>query len=182
MSFLEKNIERVLIDEESIAQRVRAMGEQITSDYAGRSPVMICVLTGASIFFADLCKRIDLPVTLDFVSVSSYEGAKSTGSVRFLKDLQTDIFNRDIIIVEDILDTGFTLDYLTRLFTVRHPASIKVACLLNKPGERSFALTPDYLGFTIPDKYVVGYGLDYNGLYRNLPYIGIVCRDEQETF
>ena len=173
---LYQDLERILVTKEEIAQRVKALGEQITRDYAGKEPVMICILKGASIFFADLIREIALPLTTDFMAISSYGSAtKTTGVVRVLKDLDRDILGRDVIVVEDIVDSGITLSYLRKILLQRGAASLKVATLLDKPGRRQVQdLTVDYACFNIPDAFVVGYGLDYDQVYRNLPDIGIL--------
>ena len=173
---LYQDLERILVTKEEIAQRVKALGEQITRDYAGKEPVMICILKGASIFFADLIREIALPLTTDFMAISSYGSAtKTTGVVRVLKDLDRDILGRDVIVVEDIVDSGITLSYLRKILLQRGAASLKVATLLDKPGRRQVQdLTVDYSCFNIPDAFVVGYGLDYDQVYRNLPDIGIL--------
>ena len=173
---LYQDLERILVTKEEIAQRVKALGEQITRDYEGKEPVMICILKGASIFFADLIREIALPLTTDFMAISSYGSAtKTTGVVRVLKDLDRDILGRDVIVVEDIVDSGITLSYLRKILLQRGAASLKVATLLDKPGRRQVQdLTVDYSCFNIPDAFVVGYGLDYDQVYRNLPDIGIL--------
>ena len=173
---LYQDLERILVTKEEIAERVKALGEQITRDYAGKEPVMICILKGASIFFADLIREIALPLTTDFMAISSYGSAtKTTGVVRVLKDLDRDILGRDVIVVEDIVDSGITLSYLRKILLQRGAASLKVATLLDKPGRRQVQdLTVDYSCFNIPDAFVVGYGLDYDQVYRNLPDIGIL--------
>ncbi|MBO4562943.1 MAG: hypoxanthine phosphoribosyltransferase [Clostridia bacterium] len=172
---LENDIQYVLLTEEQIKNRVREMGEQISREYAGKNPLLVCVLRGAVPFYADLCKQITDYMEMDFMAVSSYEdGMSSHGMVRFKKDLDTSIENRHVIIVEDIMDSGKTLNHLTRLLGTRNPASLKIACLLDKPSRRECEITPDYCGFVVPNEFVVGYGLDYAGTYRNLPYIGVL--------
>ena len=175
MGILENDIERVLFDRETLERRVAELGAQITADYAGKEPVLVSVLRGAYIFSADLARRIDLPCTIDFMSVSSYgKGTTSSGQVQITKDLSDHIEGKDIIIVEDILDSGNTLYYLRQILWARKPASIRLCALLDKPERREKEITADYSGFTIPDAFVVGYGLDYAEKYRNLPYIGIL--------
>lgn len=165
----------VLIPTEQLQARIREIGEQIAGDYAGRRPELICVLKGAMVFLSDLMRAIDLNLSIDYIAVSSYgKGVKSSGEVRILKDLDEPLQGRDIILVEDILDTGLTLSYLVNSFHARGATSIKIATLLNKPERRKVEVIPDYVGFDIPDKFVVGYGLDYAERYRNLPYIGVV--------
>jgi hypoxanthine phosphoribosyltransferase len=172
--FNNPNLE-ILIPAAQLQARIREMGAEITRDYAGRRPELICVLKGAMLFMSDLMRAIDLNLTIDFIAVSSYgRGTSTTGEVRIVKDLDEPLEGRDIILVEDILDTGLTLSYLVRNFRSRGATSIKIATLLNKPERRKVEVTPDYVGFTIPDKFVVGYGLDYAERYRNLPYIGVV--------
>lgn len=176
MHLLDDDIQRVLFTDEQIAGLVDQVAADISRDYAGRSPLLICILRGAVVFCADLARRVRLPVGLDFMAISSYAGTKSTGTVRILMDLDTDIEGRDILIVEDIIDTGLTLSYLVDNLKSRKPASLKVAVLLDKPDRRKAAIEPDYIGARIPDEFVVGYGLDYDERYRNLPYIGVLKR------
>ena len=165
----------VLIPTEDLQKRIREIGAEIARDYAGRRPELICVLKGAMVFLSDLMRAIDLNLTIDYIAVSSYgKGVKSSGEVKILKDLDEPLQGRDIILVEDILDTGLTLSYLVNSFHARGATSIKIATLLNKPERRKVDVRPDYVGFDIPDKFVVGYGLDYAERYRNLPYIGVV--------
>ena len=173
---LYQDLDRILVTKEEIAAKVREMGEKITRDYAGKEPVIICILKGASIFFADLIREIELPVTTDFMAISSYGSAtKTTGVVRVLKDLDRDILGRDVIVVEDIVDSGITLSYLRKILLQRGAASLKIATLLDKPARRKVQdLTVDYVCFDIPDAFVVGYGLDYDQVYRNLPDIGVL--------
>ena len=171
-------IKEVLFTEEEIQKRVRELGEAITNDYRGSSPVLIGILKGGLPFLADLMRAIDLPLSYDLMAVSSYGAStKSSGTVRILKDLDLSIENRDVIIVEDIVDTGLTLKYLLENLKSRQVNSLKICTLLDKPSRRKVAIQPDYNGFEIPDKFVVGYGLDYMENYRNLPYIGIL-KDE----
>lgn len=172
--FNNPNLE-VLIPTDQLQKRIREMGEQIARDYAGRRPELICVLKGAMIFLSDLARAIDLNLTIDYIAVSSYGKEKtSSGEVKIVKDLDEPLQGRDIILVEDILDTGLTLSYLVNSFKARGATSIKIATLLNKPERRKVEVHADYIGFDIPDKFVVGYGLDYAERYRNLPYIGVV--------
>ena len=170
-----QDVERILFTEEQLQKRVAELGAQITADYAGKNPVLASVLRGSYIFMADLTRQIKLPLTVDFMAVSSYgSGTTSSGQVEIKKDLSDSIEGRDLLIVEDILDSGNTLYYLQRILNARHPASIKICTLLDKPERRAKPIEADYKGFTIPDAFVVGYGLDYNEKYRNLPYIGIL--------
>lgn len=165
----------VLIPANVLQARICEMGAEIAKDYAGRKPLLICVLKGAMVFMADLMRAVDLPLNIDFIAVSSYgSGTRSTGEVRIVKDLDGPIEGHDVIFVEDILDTGLTLSYLLDTFRARGVASIKIAALLNKPERRKAQVELDYKGFDIPDKFVVGYGLDFDERYRNLPYIGVV--------
>ncbi len=172
--FLNPTLE-VLISAERLQERIREMGGEITRDYAGRRPELICVLKGAMVFMSDLMRAINLNLTIDFIAVSSYgKGTNSTGEVKIVKDLDEPLEGRDIILVEDILDTGLTLSYLRNNFRSRGATSIRIVTLLNKPGRRKIEVIPDYVGFEIPDKFVVGYGLDYGERYRNLPFIGVL--------
>lgn len=162
----------VQIDAEAIAGRVAELGAQITKDYAGTQLHLICVLNGAFVFMADLVRSIDLPLTVDFLSVTSYgTGTESTGEVRLLKDLEQELKGRHVIIVEDIIDTGLTMQYLVSYLKGRNPASVKVATLLSKPSRRLVDVQIDYEGFTIDDAFVYGYGLDIANKYRNLPFV-----------
>lgn len=175
MGYCENQIERFLFSEEELRQRVKELGAQITADYQGKEPVLISVLRGSYIFMADLSRAIDLPCAIDFMSVSSYgKGTSSSGQVQITKDLSDEIEGKDIIIVEDILDSGNTLFYLMQILQARHPASLRLCTLLDKPERRVKDITADYIGFTVPDAFVVGYGLDYAEKYRNLPYIGVL--------
>ena len=172
---LEKDIQEVLFTEEQLARRVGELAHQITQDYQGREIVLISVLRGSFIFMADLMRSITLPCTVDFMAVSSYgAGTTSSGQVKITKDLSESIEGRDIIVVEDILDSGNTLSYLLRILQARHPASMKLCTLLDKPDRRIKPVHVDYSGFSIPDEFVVGYGLDFAEKYRNLPYIGVL--------
>lgn len=172
---LEKDIEKVFFTEEQLAQRVKELGAEITRDYAGRQPVLASILRGSYVFMADLTRAIDLPISVDFMAVSSYgKGTTSSGQVQILKDLSDHIEGKDLILVEDILDSGNTLFYLMDLLQARKPASIRLCTLLDKPSRRSKPIHPDYCGFTIPDAFIVGYGLDFAEKYRNLPYIGVL--------
>lgn len=165
----------VLIPTDKLQERIRQIGEQITKDYTGRRPELICVLKGAMVFLSDLMRAIDLSLTIDYIAVSSYGKEKnSSGEVKIVKDLDEPLQGRDIILVEDILDTGLTLNFLINSFKARGATSIKIATLLNKPERRKVEVHADYVGFDIPDEFVVGYGLDYAERYRNLPYIGVV--------
>jgi len=172
---LHDDIEEILLDSQTVANRVAELGAQISADYAGRDPVLVSVLKGALVFLADLMRAMDLPTSIDLMEVSSYGAAtESSGQVRLLQDLSKPIEGRDVIVVEDIIDTGLTLNYLLRYLADKGPASVKIVCLLDKPARRLAEIPIDYTGFTIPDRFVIGYGLDYDERYRNLPYIGVL--------
>ena len=171
---MDKAIERVLLSQEEIEREVTRIGKQISDDYAGKDPIFIGVLKGCFIFMADLMRHVTVDCSMDFMAVSSYQGTTSTGAVKINKDLGADVEGRHLILVEDILDSGVTLNYLKNYLLVRKPASIKVATLLDKPARRKADIVADYFCFDVPDAFVVGYGLDYNERYRNLPYIGIL--------
>ncbi|NLJ61507.1 MAG: hypoxanthine phosphoribosyltransferase [Firmicutes bacterium] len=169
------DLEQVLISEGEIARRVRELGTEITEDYKGGGLVVVGILKGALMFMADLIRHIKIPVIMDFAVVSSYGASTETsGVVRILKDLDQPIEGKHVLIVEDIIDTGLTMHYLVRNFEARKPASVKVCTLLDKPSRREVDIKPDYCGFSIPDKFVVGYGLDYAEYYRNLPQVSIL--------
>ncbi len=171
-------IESVLIDEQRLQARVRELGAQITRDYHGQDLILVGVLKGAIMFMVDLARHIDAPVELDFMAVSSYGASTTTsGIVRILKDLDTNIEGRHVLIVEDIVDTGLTLRYIYENLQTREPASLRICALLNKQKARKADVRLDYVGFEIPDRFVVGYGLDYAELYRNLPFIGVLRPD-----
>ncbi len=172
---MKNDIESILVSENEIDERVSELAEQITKDYEGKNLFVIGVLKGSFIFMADLVRKIQLPCQIDFMAVSSYGGnTKTTGAVKITKDLNADIEGKDVLIVEDILDSGRTLNYLINYFRNRHPASVRICTLLDKPERREVPLTADYSGFDIPNRFVVGYGLDYDERYRNLPYIGVL--------
>lgn len=171
---VEKDIERVLISAEELEAHVAEIGAQISRDFEGKDPIFIGVLKGCFIFMADLMRHVSIKCSMDFMAVSSYSGTTSTGAVKINKDLSEDIEGRHIIIVEDILDSGVTLNYLKNFLLVRKPASISIATLMDKPARRKADVYADYSCFEIPDAFVVGYGLDYNERYRNLPYIGVL--------
>jgi hypoxanthine phosphoribosyltransferase len=165
----------VILDAATISRRVRELGLQISADYAGRRPLLVAVLKGASIFHSDLLRATGLEVSVDYMAVASYgSGTRSSGEVRILKDLDQSIENRDVLLVEDILDTGLTLSYLMGNLAARCPRSLRVVVLLNKASKRGVPVRPDYIGFEIPDEFVVGYGLDFDQLYRNLPDIHLL--------
>ena len=178
----DSDIKSVLITEEQLAAKVAEMGAQISKDYQGRKLIILGVLKGSVVFMSDLIRSITVPVEMDFMAVSSYgAGVKTSGVVKILKDLDRLIAGYDVLVVEDILDSGMTLSYLTELLRERDPASIRIATLLDKPERRKVDIKPDYVGFTIPDEFVVGYGLDYAELYRNLPYVGILSPSVYES-
>lgn len=175
MGYCEQDIERILFQEDELKQCVKELGARITADYKGKELVLITVLRGSYIFMADLSRAIDLPCTIDFMSVSSYgKGTTSSGQVQITKDLSDEIAGKHVIVVEDILDSGNTLSYLLEILKARQPASVRLCTLLDKPERRVKDIQADYCGFTIPDAFVVGYGLDYAEKYRNLPYVGIL--------
>lgn len=166
---------RVMLTEEEVDAKINEIGQRISKDYAGKQVHLICVLKGGSFFLCELAKRITVPVSLDFMSVSSYGGdTKSSGIVKIVKDLDDSIKDKDVIVVEDIVDSGRTLSYLLDLLEQRGPKSLALCTLLDKPERRVMDVKVDYTGFQIPDEFVVGYGLDYDQRYRNLPYIGVV--------
>lgn len=170
----------VLISEEDVDKRIQEIGAQISKDYAGKQVHLVCVLKGGVFFLCELAKRITIPVSLDFMSVSSYGSeTKSSGVVRIVKDLDEPLKDKEVIVVEDIVDSGRTLSYLLEMLKDRGPKSVKLCTLLDKPDRRVVDIKVDYTGFAIPDEFVVGYGLDYAQKYRNLPYIGVVELDEE---
>lgn len=169
-----KDIAEVLIGKEEIEDICKRLGEQISKDYAGKNLLLVSVLKGAVVFMADIMRNITVPCEIDFMAVSSYSGTKTTGVVKFKKDLDIDPNGKDILIVEDILDSGVTLSYLKKVLYGRNANSIKVCAFLDKPDNRVADISADYVGKVVPDAFVVGYGLDYNEKYRNLPYVGIL--------
>ena len=170
----------VLIPEEKVEERIQQMAEEISRDYAGKTVHLIGILKGSVFFVCELAKRLTVPVTMDFMSVSSYgSGTKSTGVVKLIKDLDDPIMDKDVLVVEDIIDSGNTLSYLLKNLSDRKPASIKLCTLLDKPERREKEVYVDYQGFQIPDEFVIGYGLDYDQRYRNLPYIGMMHLEEE---
>jgi hypoxanthine phosphoribosyltransferase len=174
-----REVIKELISEEQVNQRIKELGEQITRDYEGKTVHLVCILKGACFFMCELAKRIEVPVSMDFMTVSSYgSGTKSSGVVRIKKDLDDPINGLDVLIVEDIVDSGRTLHYLSEVFKERGCASVRTCTLLDKPERRVVDLDVDYTGFVIPDKFVVGYGMDYDQRYRDLPFIGIVNFEE----
>ena len=172
---MKEDVLRVLLSEDEIREKVRELGGKITADYKNSNLMLVTVLKGAVVFLADLIRQIDVPAEIDFMVVSSYgSGVKSSGVVKIVKDLDVPLAGKDILIVEDILDSGLTLSYIKELLESRGPRSIRIATLLDKPSRRKVDLQADYIGFSVPDEFVIGYGLDYDEKYRNLPYIGIL--------
>lgn len=169
---LEQDVEKVLISKEELESRIAELGRRIAEDYAGEPLTMVGILKGASIFFADLARAVDLPLQMDFMSVSSYgSGTSSSGVVKIIKDLDADVTGRHILLVEDIIDTGITLAYLKEYLSNRGAKSVRICALLDKPVRREKAVSVDYVGFTMPDEFLIGYGIDYAENYRNLPYV-----------
>lgn len=175
MSMLE-DIKEILITEEQLQQRIKELGDVISREYADKNPVIIGVLKGVVIFYADMVRQIRVPCEMDFMSISSYSGTNSTGVAKIRKDVDVDLTGRHVLILEDIFDTGNSLDFTCRYLMEKKPASIKICTLLDKPSRRNpnVTLKADYVGFTVPNAFVVGYGLDYNELYRNLPFVGVL--------
>ena len=181
MKPVEKDIEKILVNEQEIRQKVKQIAKEMGAYYNGEEVVLVCILKGSVTFFADLVRELPFPVIYDFMCVSSYgSNAVSSGSVRILKDLTVDIAGRHVLIVEDILDTGNTLHALFKQLNARQPASLKLCCFLDKPSRRKKPIKADFSGFAIPDEFVVGYGLDYNEKYRQLPYVGVLKREVYE--
>jgi hypoxanthine phosphoribosyltransferase len=175
-----KYVRNIMISREEIAAMCRRLGEKISADYAGREIILIGVLKGAWMFLADLARNLSVPTRIDFISVSSYgSGTRTSGVVKIVKDLDTDITGRHIIIVEDIVDTGLTLNHLRQLLGTRNPASIAICAAFDKKDRRQVDITVEYAGIEIPDEFIVGYGLDYDGKFRNLPDVSILCDDSQ---
>ena len=178
---LHDDIDYVLYSEEKIAETVKKLGAQISEDYEGRNLLLVSILKGSIVFMSDLMRSISIPCNIDFMAVSSYgSGVKSSGTVRILKDLDRDIRGYDVLIVEDILDSGMTLNYLMDLLYGRNPNSIRICTLFDKPERRSVDIYADYKGIEVPDEFIVGYGLDYDEVYRNLPYVGVLKRSVYE--
>lgn len=172
---MENDVGEVLISHEQIREKTKELGRRIAQDYEGENPLLICVLKGGLMFLADLMREIHVPLEIDFMAVSSYgDATESSGVVRILMDLDRNIKGRHVLIVEDIIDTGRTLSYIIENLHTRDPASIKVCTLLNKPARRVLDIPLDYVGFEIPDRFVIGYGLDYGEIYRNLPFVGVL--------
>ena len=173
---MDQDIAQILITEEQIQSRIRELGEELTREYAGKNPVIVGVLKGVVIFYADMVRQIKVPCQMDFMWLSSYQGTSSTGGMVVKRDVTVDIQGRHVLILEDIYDTGNSLDFTYRHLLSKNPASLKICTLLDKPERRKPGITlkPDYVGFTVPNAFVVGYGLDYNEQYRNLPYVGVL--------
>ena len=181
---MKNDLAKVLITQEELARRVAELGAQISADYVEKEPILVCILKGASIFYADLCRAVTIPMHMDFMAVSSYGNrTKSSGEVEIRKDLSGPIDGRHVIIVEDIVDSGFTLSYLSRVLSNRGAASVRICTLLDKPSRRApgIELKADYSGFEVGNEFVVGYGLDYAERYRNLPYIGVLKPEVYEN-
>ncbi len=182
MSGLDDDVAEVLLTEEQIRQRARELGQQISADYKGQDLLLVCVLKGAITFLADLMREITIPHAIDFMAISSYGAStESSGVVRILKDLDSNIEGRNVLIVEDIIDTGRTLSYITRNLRTRRPKSLRICTLLSKPSRREIEIPLHYVGFEIPNKFVIGYGLDFAEIYRSLPYIGVLKQEKYET-
>lgn len=180
---MERDVQEILISEEELRQRIRELGEELTAEYAGKDPIVVGVLKGVVVFYADMIREIKTPCQMDFMWISSYSGTDSTGSMVVKRDVSADIKGRHVLILEDIFDTGNSLDFTYRHLLEKQPASLKICTLLDKPDRRKpgVDLKPDYVGFTIPNAFVIGYGLDYNEHYRNLPYVGILKPEVYET-
>jgi len=185
---LEEDIDEILITEELLRARIRQLGKEISRDYGGKPLLLVGILKGAAVFLADLIRAIDTPVDYDFIAISSYgKDTRSSGEVHFKKDLDADVAGRDVLIVEDIVDTGWTLrlSYITEKLLARNAASVKICALLDKPSRREVEVGIDYCGCVIEDRFVVGYGLDWGGRYRNLPYIGVLkpeaCKEKSDN-
>lgn len=178
---MSRRVDKILITEAEIQEFVTRVAREISRDYQGKKVMLICVLKGAFIFLSDLLRQLEVDCEVDFMAVSSYQGGMhSTGVVRILKDLDSDISGKHVIIVEDIVDTGLTLDHLTKLLRTRGPASVRVCTAIDKPSRRKVPCQVDYIGKSIPDEFIVGYGLDYDEYYRNLPYIGVMSEATAE--
>ena len=173
---MERNIEKVLLTEEQIQTRIQELAEQLMKEYEGKTPIFVGVLKGVVMFFSDMVRAYRQPCQIDFMWISSYQGTNSTGEMIVRQDVSQDLRGRDVVILEDIFDTGNSLDFTYHYLLTKGPASLKICTLLDKPERRKPGITliPDYVGYTIPNEFVVGYGLDYNELYRNLPYIGVL--------
>lgn len=186
---LKEDVAEVLISEEEIKAKVKELAQKISEDYEGQELLLVCILKGGTVFLADLMREMEIPVEVDFMAISSYgDGTVSSGVVRILMDLETNIEGKNVLIVEDIIDTGRTIDYISEMLRSRDPASLRICTLLDKRARREVEVPLHYIGFQIPDKFVIGYGLDYGQIYRNLPFIGVLKaelylppEDEQAT-
>ena len=176
MCTMDQDIDHILVSEEALKAKVTELGAQISRDYAGKQLLLVSILKGGVVFMADLMRAVTIPCAIDFMVVSSYGGSNtmSTGLVKIIKDLDSDLSGKDVLIVEDILDTGITLSHLMPMLKMRNPNSVRLCTILSKPSRRQAQIEPDYLGFEVPDEFVVGYGLDYDEKYRNLPYVGVL--------
>jgi hypoxanthine phosphoribosyltransferase len=186
---LKEDVAEVLISEEEIEAKVKELAQKISEDYEGQELLLVCILKGGTVFLADLMREMEIPVEVDFMAISSYgDGTVSSGVVRILMDLETNIEGKNVLIVEDIIDTGRTIDYISEMLRSRDPASLRICTLLDKRARREVEVPLHYIGFQIPDKFVIGYGLDYGQIYRNLPFIGVLkaelylpLEDEQDA-
>ena len=180
---MEKDIQQILLTEEQIQNRIQELGQILTKEYKDKNPIVVGVLKGVVIFYADMIRHIKVPCQMDFMWISSYSGTNSTGTMKVRQDLSTDVKGRHVLILEDIFDTGNSLDFTVKHILEREPASVKVCTLLDKPERRNprVTLKADYTGFTIPNEFVVGYGLDFNEHYRNLPYVGVLKPEAYEA-
>lgn len=180
---MEKDIHHILLSEQQIKDRIDELGKILSEEYAGKNPVVVGVLKGVVVFYADMLRKLTVPCQTDFMWISSYSGTTSTGTMQVKRDISTDIKGRHVLILEDIYDTGSSLDFTYKHLLTKEPASLKVCTLLDKPERRREGITlkPDYIGFTIPNEFVVGYGLDFNEYYRNLPYIGVLKPEAYEA-
>jgi len=175
MTDMNRDIAKTLVSEEELRRRIAEMGAELSREYDGKNVILVCILRGAVHFFSDLSRAMTCHVEMDFMSISSYGNeSKTSGIVRIAKDMDSSITGRHVLIVEDIMDSGHTLKHLKKVLMAREPASLKICCLLDKPSRRECDITPDYVGFTIPNEFVVGYGLDCENYYRNLPYVGVM--------
>lgn len=175
-----QDVERIMLGERKIQKRVKELAAQLDKLYEGRTPLVVCILKGSTIFFADLVRSMKTALTIDFMAVSSYGAGTTSGELKIKKDLTTDIKGRDVLIVEDIIDSGNTLYNLKKMLITRVPASVNIVTLLDKPARREAPIEPEYTGFVVEDEFVVGYGLDYAEEYRNLPYVGVLKRSVYE--
>ena len=181
MHCMDDDVAEVLISAEQIRTRTRELGQQISRDYQDQDLLLVCVLKGATAFLADLMREITVPHAIDFMAISSYGAStESSGVVRIMKDLDTNIAGRNVLIVEDIIDTGRTLSYITQMLKTRGPKSLRICSLLSKPSRREIEIRVDYVGFEIPNRFVIGYGLDFGEIYRSLPYIGVLRKEKYE--